>query len=215
MFTGLIEDVGTLVAREQSGESAKFAISTKLPIAEFAIGDSVAVNGACLTIESKDESGVLHFHTLSETLNRTNLGEIPLNSVVNLERAMRLDGRLGGHLVSGHVDAMAKVLSVTREKDDYVVTVSLPEAMAPLTIPKGSIAVNGVSLTIANLAADRFSVHVIPHTWKETNLASMKTGDPVNLEADLIGKYILRHQELIAGGNSVTMESLRDSGFLR
>jgi riboflavin synthase len=95
------------------------------------------------------------------------------------------------------------------------VTVSLPEAMAPLTIPKGSIALNGVSLTIANLATNRFSVHVIPHTWKETNLASMKTGDPVNLEADLIGKYILRHQELIAGGNSVTMESLRDSGFLR
>jgi riboflavin synthase len=215
MFTGLIEDVGTLVAREQIGESAKFAISTKLPIAEFAIGDSVAVNGACLTVESKDESGVLHFHTLSETLDRTNLGEIPLNSGVNLERAMRLDGRLGGHLVSGHVDAMAKVLSVTREKNDYVVTVSLPEAMAPLTIPKGSIALNGVSLTIANLATNRFSVHVIPHTWKETNLASMKTGDPVNLEADLIGKYILRHQELIAGGNSVTMESLRDSGFLR
>lgn len=214
MFTGLIEDVGTLVARERGGESAKFAIATNLPIAEFAIGESVAVNGACLTVESKAESGLLHFHTLAETLSRTNLGDIPLNSAVNLERAMRLDGRLGGHLVSGHVDAVARVVSVAMQRGDFVLTVSLPENLAPLAIPKGSIAVNGVSLTIASLAKDRFTVHIIPHTWGATNLKDLTSGGAVNLEADLIGKYVLRHQELIAGVSSVTMDSLRDSGFM-
>ncbi len=214
MFTGLIEDVGTLATCKRTGDSAKLSIRTKLPIVQFAIGDSVAVNGACLTVESMEDAGILHFHTLAETLDKTNLGQLPMNSQVNLERAMRLDARLGGHLVAGHVDAVSQVRAITNEHSDYVITVDLPETMAPFVIPKGSIAINGISLTIANLAIDYFTLHIIPHTWAATNLKTLRTGDFVNLEADMIGKYVLRNQQLLAGtANPVDMDKLMESGF--
>jgi len=215
MFTGLIEDVGILRERCEQGATGTLTVRTDMPVTDIQDGDSIAVNGACLTVESKDEArGNLAFQTLSEPLSRTNLGQIPLGGRLNLERALRLSDRLGGHLVSGHVDATAKILAVARETDDFVVRIALPGQLAPLVIPKGSIAVNGISLTIADLSVDSFSVHIIPHTWRHTNLAEAKTGDEVNLEADMAGKYILRQNQADAPEKPpLTLEDLHRAGF--
>lgn len=215
MFTGLIEDVGTLRRRQVSGDAGKLVTETSLPLGEIQVGDSIAVNGACLTVEKVDSGrSTLTFHTLAETFSRTNLGTVAVDGPINLERAMRLGDRLGGHLVSGHIDAKAEILKIGKEGADYVVRIALPEELAPLTIPKGSIAVNGISLTIAELADDSFSVHIIPHTWNHTNLGALKPGSQVNLEADMIGKFILRQEE--TGGfakRHIKMDDLRSAGF--
>ncbi|OPZ31137.1 MAG: Riboflavin synthase [Lentisphaerae bacterium ADurb.BinA184] len=214
MFTGLIEDVGVLAGRRSLGQAGKLEVRTGLPLNEVRVGDSLAVNGACLTVESVQAAGgTLTFHTLAETLRRTNLGSLPLGARVNLERAMRLGDRLGGHLVAGHIDTTAEICGVRKEDDDWVVTVALPAAIAHLVIVKGSIAVDGISLTVAELAADRFAVHVIPHTWAHTNLAEARAGAAVNLEADLVGKYILRQREVAGGAGGLAMRSLEAAGF--
>ncbi|MCF7854331.1 MAG: riboflavin synthase [Candidatus Pacebacteria bacterium] len=214
MFTGLIEDVGSLVARERHGDAGKLQVRTDLPIHDIAEGDSIAVNGACLTVELRDtRKGVLVFHTLAETLDRTNLGHLPDGAPVNLERAMRLDSRLGGHLVSGHIDATAGILDVHDRGRDIVLAVTLPEALQPLVIPKGSIAIDGISLTVAELGADRLTVHIIPHTWTHTNLASAKKGGIVNVEADMVGKYILRQRSCAGNAAVLSMQNLQDAGF--
>jgi riboflavin synthase len=211
MFTGLIEDVGVLAGRLPLGSASKLTVRTKLPAGEIGIGDSVAVNGACLTVETVAE-GVLQFHTLNETLNRTNLGGVPIGGRVNLERALRLGDRLGGHMVSGHIDTTAAVRKVGKAGEDIVLTVSLPDSLRALVIPKGSIAINGVSLTIAELGTSHFSVRIIPHTWSATNLPDLTSGSSVNLEADLVGKYVLRSQE-VGSGSSLSMDQLHQAGF--
>ncbi len=214
MFTGLVEDVGTLAARTLSGDAGKLEVATALPLGEIRLGDSVAVNGVCLTAETAG-AGRLVFHTLAETLRRTNLGGLKTGAPVNLERALRVGDRLGGHIVSGHVDTTAEILEIGRAGDDRVVTIALPDALKPLVVPKGSIAVDGISLTIAALGTDSFRIHLIPHTWNATALRAAKAGDRVNLEADVVGKYILRQRELADSANGrVTMDRLADAGFL-
>ncbi len=216
MFTGLVEDVGVLAARTLTGKAGKLEVTTALPLAEFRLGDSVAVNGVCLTVESVNIGAKrLVFHTLAETLHRTNFGDKKTGAPVNLERALRVGDRLGGHLVSGHVDTTAKILEIGRSGDDYVVTIELPDALKPLVVPKGSIAVDGISLTLAALAADSFRIHLIPHTWNATALRNATAGDRMNLEADMIGKYILRQHDLAESANGrVSMNTLADAGFL-
>lgn len=215
MFTGLIEDVGECVGLKRLGRAAKLSVRTGLPIAEIATGDSVAVNGACLTVESADAgTGIVTFHTLNETLQRTNLEKLTSGVLVNLERAMCLGTRIGGHLVSGHVDATSRIITIAHHDDDIEVSVALPDFLSAQVILKGSIAINGISLTIAALGSDRFSVRIIPHTWAATNLRTAATGTEVNLETDLIGKYVLRYQEAAGGNSSVTMSSLSGAGFL-
>jgi riboflavin synthase len=211
MFTGLIEDVGELAGRMPLGNAAKLTVRTALPASGIEVGDSIAVNGACLTVESMAD-GVVRFHALNETLNRTNLGGIAIGGRVNLERALCLGDRLGGHLVSGHIDTTAAVQKVGKAGEDIVLTVALPKSLQALLIPKGSIAINGVSLTIAELAKSNFSVRIIPHTWSATNLPGLTSGSPVNLEADLVGKYVLRSRE-VTGGSALGMEDLRRAGF--
>jgi len=225
MFTGLIENVGRLTARERRGAAGKLVVQTALPLSEFNIGDSVAVNGACLTVERiLADRRALQFHTLAETLDRTNLGRRPLGSLVNLERSMRPGDRLGGHFVLGHVDACAPVLEIGRAGDDIRLRVALPPDLAPLVIPKGSIAVDGISLTIAALADDWFECRIIPHTWEATNLHGLSAGDVVNLEADVLGKYVQRFLALREAGaqsetadneqkSGLTLEDLREAGF--
>jgi riboflavin synthase len=216
MFTGLIEDIGTLLERRLVGRAAKLRLRTGLPVGEIRVGDSICVNGACLTVEAADTAGrTLAFHCLNETLSRTNLATAPAGSLVNLERALRLGDRLGGHLVAGHVDATAPVLRLERHDDDLELTLASPADLQELLVPKGSIAVNGVSLTIAALQAESFSVRIIPHTWDRTNLPQARPGDLLNLEGDLVGKFVLRHEErrgLAAG--TVTLEKLGQAGFL-
>ncbi|MDT8390493.1 MAG: riboflavin synthase [Lentisphaeria bacterium] len=214
MFTGLIEDVGSLISRRETGKNGKLVIKTRLPLAEIAVGDSVAVNGVCLTVEEKTGADTLRFHTLSETLRRSNLGALAPGSAVNLERAMLLGGRLGGHIVQGHVDGTAIIRGIRETADDIVVALSLPQELSHLVIPKGSIAINGISLTIADLKEDHFSVHIIPHTWRATGLRAAAVGDTVNVEADMIGKYVFRQLRAQAGTPAaVTMKSLREAGW--
>ena len=213
MFTGLVEDVGTLAGRRPEGRAAKIEIKTGLPLAEVVIGESIAINGACLTVEEiRTDSATLGFHALNETLRRTSLHDVPVGGKVNMERAMCLGDRLGGHLVMGHVDTTARIVSIGRSDDDYQVCVELPPAIQALVIPKGSIAIDGISLTIAKLAADTFTVCIIPHTWEMTNLPNAKAGTVVNLEADMVGKYILRQRDNVSP-STVTMTDLERAGF--
>ncbi len=215
MFTGLIEQIGELISRNRQGNAGKLTIKTHLPLAEFACGDSVAVNGACLTVEEMQfGQHYLVFHTLSETLDRTNLGSLKPGSAVNLERALKMGARLGGHLVSGHVDATAEISNIQKRRDDIVLTVQMPQKLKPLIIAKGSIAIDGISLTIADLSAVSFSVHIIPHTWQATNMARREKGDMVNLEADMIGKYIWHQHQLASAPPPLSMTSLESAGFL-
>ena len=213
MFTGIIEDVGELVSLERKGRTAKVTVKAGLPLGEIEIGESIAVNGACLTLERLD-GGALVFHALAETMRRTNLASLRQGDPVNLERALRLGDRLGGHLVSGHVDATGKVTACRRNGDDLELTVAIPDNADFPVVPKGSIAINGVSLTIARINGHEVTVCLIPHTWKATNLQFAKPGTLLNLEADMLGKYV---QQAIRAQSEpkrpITLSTLSDAGF--
>lgn len=190
MFTGLVEAIGSIRSLEKRGEGARLVLETPLA-AELRLGESVAVNGCCLTVTST-ETGAASFDLLGETLARTNLGSLTPGARVNLERALRADGRFGGHFVQGHIDTAAEVISAKTAGTDLNLVISLSASGAGYLIEKGSIAVNGVSLTIASLGEDRFGLWIIPHTLQETNLGDLKAGDRVNLEYDMLAKYAER-----------------------
>ncbi|MBR0457707.1 MAG: riboflavin synthase [Victivallales bacterium] len=213
MFTGLIEDIGTLDGLERHGRSASLRVRTGLPVTEIAIGDSVAVNGACLTVEAK-HGQVLQCHCLEETLSRTNLGTCTRGAHLNLERAALVGGRLGGHFVTGHVDCCVKVLFAGHRGEDYALTVSVPPEHRPCVVPKGSVTLNGVSLTVAELDDASLTVFLIPHTGAATNLTELTPGAPVNLETDILGKYVVQSLRLNQSPGEITMEKLAENGFL-
>lgn len=190
MFTGLVESIGAVRLLEKRGDAARLTLGTDLA-AELVPGESLAVNGCCLTVTSKGADSA-SFDLLGETLARTNLGSLEPGSRVNLERALRADGRFGGHFVQGHVDTTAEVISAEKEGADLNLVIALPVAGARYLIEKGSIAVNGVSLTVASLGDDRFSLWIIPHTLQETNLGYLRPGSLVNLEYDMLAKYAER-----------------------
>ena len=190
MFTGLVESIGGVRSVEQRGDAARLTLGTVLS-AELAAGESLAVNGCCLTVTLRDE-GSASFDLLGETLARTNLGALRPGDRVNLERALRADGRFGGHFVQGHIDTTAEVVSSEKKREDLHLLIALPKAGAHYFIEKGSIAVNGVSLTVASLGEDCFGLWIIPHTLQETNLGDLKAGDRVNLEYDMLAKYAER-----------------------
>ena len=194
MFTGLIETIGAVRVLEQRGEGARLQLGTSLAT-ELSLGESLAVNGCCLTVTDLKEQWV-SFDLLGETLVRTNLGALNEGSRVNLERALRADGRFGGHFVQGHMDTTAEVISAGRKGEDLQLRIYLPEAGARYLVEKGSIAVNGVSLTVASLEVDSFTLWIIPHTLRETNLGDLKQGDRVNLEYDMLAKYAERQLSL-------------------
>ena len=211
MFTGLIEDIGKLVDLERHGKAAKLSVSTTLPLAEIAVGDSIAVNGTCLTVESTT-AGIIHFHTLAETLSRTNLGFASKGTPLNLERALCLGSRLGGHIVTGHVDFCLEVLAAGRKGDDFELEIAIPEGQQNYFVEKGSVAVNGVSLTIADVTQNRFKVCLIPLTRAKTNLDSLKLGDKVNVETDILGKYVVGMLHA-SDKKGITMDTLINAGF--
>jgi riboflavin synthase len=190
MFTGLIESLGAVTTLEPRGDDAARLVLGASFAGELAPGESVAVNGCCLTVTGKD--GDIAFDLLMETLNRTNLGDLKPGARVNLERALRADGRFGGHFVQGHIDTTAEVLSAEPKGSDLNLVIAIPKGGVRYLIEKGSIAVNGVSLTVASLAEDRFGLWIIPHTLQETNLGDLKPGDRVNLEYDMLAKYAER-----------------------
>jgi len=190
MFTGLIESLGTVTTLERRGDDAARLVLGATFAGELALGESVAVNGCCLTVTGKE--GGISFDLLVETLNRTNLGYLKPGARVNLERALRADGRFGGHFVQGHVDTTSEVLSAESKGSDLNLVIAIPQGAARYLIEKGSIAVNGVSLTVASLAEESFGLWIIPHTLQETNLGDLKPGDRVNLEYDMLAKYAER-----------------------
>lgn len=190
MFTGLIEATGTVRSIELRGEQARLVIG--LPFAaELTDGESVAVNGCCLTVTGSDEN-TAGFDVLRQTLDVTSLGGLTEGSRVNLERAMPAGGRFGGHFVQGHVDATGTVIDLSPHGQDHRLEISLPEDIQRLCIDKGSLAIDGISLTIAELREDSAVFWIIPHTMQHTNLAQAQQGNRVNLEADVIAKHVAR-----------------------
>jgi len=192
MFTGLIEEVGGVTVAVSSGQGSQRLQVEATAIGPTAkMGDSIAVNGCCLTVSSL-ERNVLGFDLLDETLKRTNLRNLAPGSSVNLERAVRAGAPLGGHFVQGHVDCAAAIVALDERSSDLGVEVQLPAEFARYVVSKGSIAVNGISLTVADVLADSFVVWIIPHTRTHTNLGKARVGDLVNLEFDLLAKYVER-----------------------
>ena len=196
MFTGCIKHTGILHSRTHFSGKGKLRVFSELA-ERAAIGDSIAVNGVCLTVEKLEKPNkYLDFYTLDTTLQKTNLGHLNIGSMVNLEQALCLGDRLDGHLVTGHVDCVAPVLNVSQIKNDFVTEIQLPEEVKALIVDHGSIAVDGISLTVATLNKESFTVHIIPYTFEHTNLREVKVSKLVNLEFDIIGKYVTRSQSL-------------------
>ena len=215
MFTGLIEEVGTLRAVRRGAHSAVLSIGAETVLSGLKTGDSVAVNGVCLTVTAQD-SGGFTADVMHETLDRSALAGLGPGSRVNLERAMAANGRFGGHIVAGHVDGVGTIAAI--EKDDNAIwfTITAPAQVLRYVVEKGSIAIDGISLTVARVETDRFAVSVIPHTAAVTLLGQRRTGDRVNLESDLVGKYVerlLRPAPEEKGQSRLTMEFLTQHGF--
>lgn len=198
MFTGIIEHVGTLAEVKPMAGGYRVRVQTPFA-AELKPGDSLAVNGVCLTVILTDV-GEIHADVGPETARVTTFGVLRRNQMVNLERPLRVDSRLGGHLVQGHVDGVGTIDELRHEADCHWLTVSFPPALAPYFIRKGSVALDGISLTIAGLGDKQFDVQIIPFTWGHTSLMAAKVGDKVNLECDMIGKYVARAMELVGDG---------------
>ena len=217
MFTGIIEEVGTICSVTKGSQSAVLTIEASQVLEGTKIGDSIAVNGVCLTVTTMTTQKFTA-DVMAETLRRSSLGSLKRGSQVNLERAMAADGSFGGHIVSGHIDGTGEIASLTREDNAVWVRISTPQPLLKYIVEKGSIAIDGISLTVADVTDTDFSVSIIPHTGAETTLLTRKKGDIVNLENDMIGKYV---DKLLSFGNKteskeesrITMDFLAKNGF--
>ncbi|MBI4596684.1 MAG: riboflavin synthase [Candidatus Tectomicrobia bacterium] len=219
MFTGIIEEIGSLKARVMSGQGATLTIGAAKVLEDLRLGDSIAIDGACLTVIRFSPSS-FDAEASAETLRKTTLGALRMGARLNLERALRLDQRLGGHLVSGHVDGLGIIQKIEREGKSLVFYVNASPDILDYIVQKGSIAIDGISLTINDVDKSGFSVNVIPHTAENTALAEKKTGQAVNLETDMLGKYIEKFMSARFGGGgekgrSVDLDLLKRSGFLQ
>ena len=205
VFTGIVEEIGEIAAISNGAKSARLTIKGDMIFSDLKLGDSVSVNGVCLT--ATEISGKTFIaDVMAETMRRSNLGMLKKGSSVNLERAMAADGRFGGHIVSGHIDGTGIVRSFEKEDNAVWLTVTADEKLMRYIIEKGSIAIDGVSLTVARVFRDAFAVSLIPHTAAETILLTKKTGDKVNLECDIVGKYV---EKLIGKQSNLTEDFLK------
>ncbi len=211
MFTGIIEEMGRVKALKHERGAARLTISASLVLGGTQLGDSICVNGVCLTVVERGSSE-FSADVANETLKVTNLGGLQVGQTVNLERALQLSARIGGHLVTGHVDAVGRIREKRQEGNSWRVFIDAPEVVLRTIIKKGSVAVDGISLTVADVDTAGFSIAMIPHTAKLTTLGFKSAGDSVNLETDIIGKYVER---LLAGRveGGVSLELLKKSGF--
>lgn len=211
MFTGIIEEIGTVKEIHHGGDSSFIKIHAEKIFEDMHIGDSIAVNGLCLTVTEFDNN-IFRADVMNETLNRSSLGSLKSGSPVNLERAMSANGRFGGHIVSGHIDGTGIISSIKNDGIAIWYTISTnPEIMCYI-VEKGSIAIDGISLTVAKVTNVNFSVSIIPHTAKQTILSYKKTGDTVNLENDIIGKYIEKFTR--PAKSNISMGFLAENGFI-
>ncbi len=215
MFTGIIEEVGQILKIEKNQKSARLSISAKTILEDIHLGDSIAVNGICLTASFIADT-YFRADVMAETMNRSNLGALQKGSLVNLERAMKADGRFGGHIVSGHVDGTGVISSFVKEENAVWVTIQAKEGLLKYIVEKGSVAIDGISLTVAFVDERCFQVSIIPHTASETILLKKNVGDKVNLECDVIGKYVeklLFVQKQQPAKKDITLEFLQSHGF--
>lgn len=214
MFTGLVEDTGEIVGVHAEGDGRRIRIRTALPLGEVAIGDSIACDGACLTAVAL-KGDVFEVVAGKETLDRTTAGSWRQGDRVHLERALAVGDRLDGHLVQGHVDGVGRVVSMTQAKESWVWWVDVGPELARYVAPKGSIALDGVSLTVNEVQGTRARINLIPHTVEVTKLAARRAGDPVNVEVDVLARYVARMLAYDAGaGAGLSMELLLDKGIL-
>lgn len=210
MFTGLTERTGTLAGRIRRDGGWRLSVSASFPSDDPPVlGESIAVQGVCLTVDGLSQRG-FESDLLDETIRRTTLGALPIGARLNLERAMKANGRFGGHIVQGHVDGTGIVAGIAPAGRDIALRISCGADFARQCVEKGSVAIDGTSLTITAVGGDWFSVAIIPHTLEATSLSSLKPGDAVNLEADIVGKYVARFMEKTGG---LTEERLRKAGF--
>ena len=215
MFTGIVEELGVIKAVRRGADSAQLVIGAVKAIEDSRVGDSIMVNGVCLTSVLFSERQFTA-DVMAETLDKSNLGILKTGDRVNLERALRLGDRLGGHIVSGHIDGSGTITRLEKNDIAMLVTIKAPEAVMHYIIEKGSIAIDGISLTVVSFAKDAFQVSLIPHTARETTLGFKKTGDTVNLEGDIIGKYVEKMMGLRSPGNGsrLSIGFLAEHGFL-
>ena len=211
MFTGIIQDMGTVRKLARKGEDALLEVETALALDDVRIGDSIAVSGACLTVTTLGKKSFT-FDVSAESLSKTSLGRLKAGDTVNLEKALRLSDFLGGHLVLGHVDCVGRIVEKTARAGSIVFGITLEAGLSKYVVAKGSIAVDGISLTVNRYAKDRFYVNIIPHTIENTTLSFKKAGDPVNIETDILGKYV---EKLLQHGGRIDMDFLRQHGFLK
>lgn len=211
MFTGLVEERGRIDSVVRVGEGIRFGISAHRTMEGLSVNDSIAVNGCCLTVVGRD-AGTFHVDVVEETLKKTTLGGFRAGREVNLERAMKLSDRLGGHLVLGHVDGVGRILSIERRTTSWWVGLEIPAELGKYVIRVGSIAVDGISLTAAEVEHNVVSVSIIPHTWEVTCFSSIQVGDPVNIEVDMVGKYVERLCGSVSN-KGITEEWLKEKGY--
>lgn len=215
MFTGIIEELGTVKSLNMSGNSGSINIKAHKVLEKTQIGDSIAVNGICLTVTSLQPDGFTA-DVMAETVRRSSLGSAKAGDKVNLERAMSAEGRFGGHIVSGHIDGTGTIMEYRKEENAVWVTIGTSAEILELIVEKGSICIDGISLTVAAVSDSDFSVSIIPHTGEETTLLKKKPGDKVNLENDVVGKYVQKLLGLKSPEkkkSTLTMDMLRDYGF--
>ena len=215
MFTGVIEETGKIVSIENLSSGISIGVSCKKVLEDSKIGDSISVNGVCTTVVRLD-SGLFKADISSETLNKTTFSHLKIGQSVNLERALTPNSRIGGHFVLGHVDCTGSVVSLKKLEDFCEIKIRMPHEFLKYVVYKGSIAVDGISLTISDTDGDVFKVAVIPHSFENTNLKTIKTGDSVNIETDILGRYV--EKMLMLGDNSVenriNSEFLKENGFM-
>lgn len=215
MFTGIVEELGSIRSVRRGQHSSVLSIAAKDILSNLKVGDSVAVNGVCLTATTVD-SGGFTADVMHETLNRSSLGSLTVGSHVNLERAMAANGRFGGHIVSGHIDGTGTITALRKDDNAVWYTISASQELLRYIVEKGSIAIDGISLTVAEVGESWFSISAIPHTVAITTLGEKRPGDTVNLENDVIGKYVeklLRPQPQETAKSSLTLEFLAQHGF--
>lgn len=212
MFTGIIEEVGKVEEISKQGRTLKLRIKARKILNDLKVGDSININGACQTIIETDGDSFT-VEAVEETLRKTNLGQLKTDDLVNLERALRFSDRLGGHLVTGHVDCVGKIKSIAKKNGSFLYEFELPEKFMGYLVEKGSVAIDGISLTVVNVLKGSFTISIIPFTLENTTLGTKKVGDLVNVETDLIGKYVERILASKKDKFEITEEWLKEKGW--